>query len=82
MMNDYMIEGMYPNEDLDQVWLEVREGQLPPIAWDGLRSRLRQATRIEQLWEAGFVVAMVGLMGWYLFWLYEALQNFTIIPLP
>ncbi len=81
-MNDYMIEGIYPSKNLEQAWAEIREGQLPPIAWGGLRTRLRQVTREEQLGEPLLVIVAFGVVGWYVFWLYEALQNFTIIPLP
>jgi len=81
-MNDYMIEELYPSENLEQAWVEIREGQLPPVAWDGLRARLRRVTREEQLGEFLFVLATFTLWSWYMFWLYEALQNSTIVPLP
>jgi len=81
-MNDYMIEDMYPDQDVEPSWFEIQEGQLPPIAWEGLHARLRWATWTEQLWEWGVVIAAFGVMGWYMFWFFTALQNFTIIPLP
>jgi len=81
-MNDYMIEGMYPVQDVEPSWFDIQEGQLPPVAWEGLHARLRWATRTEQLWECGFVIAAFGLTGWYMFWFFMTLQNFTIIPLP
>jgi hypothetical protein len=80
-MNDYMIEGLSPDHDAEPSWFEISEGQLPPIAWEGFRTRLRQATRTEQFWEVLFVIATFGLLGWEMFWLYEALQNFTTISL-
>ena len=81
-MNDYMLEDIHPGQDVEPSWFEIHDGQLPPIAWEGLRVRLRQANRAEHLWESLFVVAAFSLMSWYMFWLYEALQNFTIVPLP
>ena len=32
MMNDYMIEGLFPDHDAEPSWFEISEGQLPPIA--------------------------------------------------
>jgi len=81
-MNDYMIEGMYPVQDVEPSWFDIQEGQLPPVAWEGLHARLRWATRTEQLWEWGFVAAAFGVMGLYMFWFFMTLQNFTIILLP
>ena len=82
MMNDYMIEGIFPGEDLEQSLAKIQDGQVPPIAWEGLHARLHWETRTEQLWEWGFVIAAFGMVGWYMFWFFTALQNFTIIPLP
>lgn len=81
-MNDYMIADLYPGQDVEPSWFEIQEGQLPPIAWQGLHARIRWETRTEYLWEWGFVIAAFGVMGWYMFWFFTALQNFTIIPLP
>ena len=81
-MNDYMIKGIYPGQDLEQPWVEIREGQLPPVGWEDLRTRLQQVTRAERLGEFLFVLTTFAIWGWYMFWFYNALQNFTIIPWP
>ena len=81
-MNDYMADGLYPDRDAEPSWFEISEGQLPPIAWEGFRTRLRQTTRTEQFWEVLFVLATFGLLGWEMFWFVKALQNFTVVPLP
>jgi hypothetical protein len=82
MMNDYMIEGRYPSEGLEQAWEKTHDGQVPPVAWEGLRARLRQVTRAERFGEFLFVLATFTMWGWYVFWFYNALQNFTIVPWP
>jgi hypothetical protein len=81
-MNDYMIEDIYLSQDIEPSWFEIQEGQLPPVAWEELHSRLRWAMRVEQIWEWGFVFVTFSLMGWYMYWFFTALQNFTIIPWP
>ena len=81
-MNDYMTEGTYPGHDVEPSWFEIHEGQVPPVAWESLRTRLRQATRSEQVGELLFVLATFTMWGWYLYWFYNALQNFTIVPWP
>ena len=81
-MNDYMVENLYPDQDAEPSWFAVSEDQLPPIAWQSFHARLRWATRTEQLWEWGFVIAAFGVIGWYMFWFVTALQHFTIIPWP
>jgi hypothetical protein len=81
-MNDYMTEGTYPGHDVEPSWFEIHEGQVPPVAWESLHTRLRQATRSERFGELLFVLATFTMWGWYLYWFYNALQNFTIVPWP
>jgi hypothetical protein len=81
-MNDYMIEDLYPRQDVEPSWFEIHEGQLPPVAWDNFHSRLQHATRTERLGEIILVLVTLAMGGWYMYWLYNALQNFTIVPLP
>ena len=79
-MNDYMLEDLYPGQDVEPSWLNVHEGQFSPRAWEHLETRAHWETRTEPLWEWGFVVATLSLVGWYLYWLFAALQSLTIVP--
>ncbi|MBM4259112.1 MAG: hypothetical protein FJ147_24835 [Deltaproteobacteria bacterium] len=82
MTNDYMLEDMYPAQDREPTWFEIQEGQLPPIAWETFPARLRHANRAEHLGEWIFVAVTFAMWGWYMFWLYTAIRNFDIVPVP
>jgi len=47
-----------------------------------IRAWLRQALRTERIWEPLFVSTAFVLWGWYVFWLYHAFHDYTIVPWP
>ena len=81
-MNDYLVEDLYPKEPSKALWVPSRTDQLQPIAWDKIHTHVQQWMRTERLWEPLFVLLTFALWGWYLFWLYRALQDFTFIAWP
>jgi hypothetical protein len=44
--------------------------------------RLQHLLRTEQMWEPLFATVTFILVGWYLFWLYHALQELMFVPSP
>jgi hypothetical protein len=53
-----------------------------PLPWEYLRAWIKQKLAKEETWELIFVSAALATWGWYVFWLYQALQGYTIVPLP
>jgi hypothetical protein len=53
-----------------------------PARGEPTRAWLRQALTTERIWEPVFVSTAFSLWGWYVFWLYRAVQDYTIVPWP
>jgi hypothetical protein len=47
-----------------------------------LQEKIGKRVTEERIGETLFLVLSLLVWGWYVFWLYEAFQGYTIIPLP
>ncbi|MGE0825731.1 MAG: hypothetical protein AB7G75_13010 [Candidatus Binatia bacterium] len=81
-MNDYMVEGIYADKHPETLSDSTGADQVQSPAWGLLRTRVQSWIQAERFWEPVFVVATFALWGWYLFWLYSALQDLTFVPWP
>ena len=81
-MNDHIAEDLYPQEPFESVWVPANVDPFHSITWSKIHTHAQKWIRAEQLWEPLFVLLTFSLWGWYLFWLYRALQDLTFISWP
>jgi hypothetical protein len=81
-MNDYMVEEVYADGYFEPTWSPKFAEDVSLVASAVSSERIHHLIRGERLWGPLFVVVTFTLWGWYLFWLYCALQDLTFVPWP
>lgn len=61
------------------VWVLSHNRQIVSLRRLEVACRLRHLLRTEQVWEPLFATGTFVLTGWYLFWLYRALQGLAFV---